>query len=73
MFLKGRYHANKYTAQGWKRAIEFFEKAIDRQPDYALAYAGIATARGLPVVLRHSARRTDDSAEQERQQPGVGD
>ena len=46
LFLKGRYHSYKYTAQGWKRAIEFFEKAIDRQPDYALAYAGIAAARG---------------------------
>ena len=46
LFLKGRYHSNKYTAQGWKRAIECFEKAIDRQPDYALAYAGIAAARG---------------------------
>ena len=45
-FLKGRYHANTYTAQGWTQAIECFEKAIDRQPDYALAYAGLATARG---------------------------
>ena len=46
LFLKGRYHSYKYTAQGWKLAIEFFEKAIEKQPDYALAYAGIAAARG---------------------------
>ena len=46
LFLKGRYHSYKYTAQGWKRAIEFFEKAIDKQPGYALAYAGIAASRG---------------------------
>jgi eukaryotic-like serine/threonine-protein kinase len=46
LFLKGRYHSYKYTAQGWKRAIEFFEKAIEKQPDYALAYAGIAASRG---------------------------
>jgi serine/threonine-protein kinase len=46
LFLKGRYHAYKYTAQGWQRAIEFFEKAIAAQPDYALAHAGIAMARG---------------------------
>ncbi len=46
LFLKGRHHAYKYTAQGWQRAIEFFEKAIALQPDYALAYAGIAAARG---------------------------
>jgi serine/threonine-protein kinase len=46
LFLKGRYHSYKYTAQGWKRAIEFFEKAIGKQPDYAIAYAAIAAARG---------------------------
>jgi serine/threonine-protein kinase len=46
LFLKGRYHSYKYTDQGWKRAIEFFEKAIEKQPDYALAYAAIAASRG---------------------------
>jgi serine/threonine-protein kinase len=46
LFLKGRHHSYKYTAQGWQRAIEFFEKAIVLQPDYAQAYAGIAAARG---------------------------
>ena len=46
LFLKGRHQAYKYTAQGWQRAIEFFEKAIALEPDYALAYAGIATSRG---------------------------
>jgi adenylate cyclase len=45
-YLKGRFHSYKYTAQGWKLAIEFFERAIEKQPDYALAYAGIAAARG---------------------------
>jgi serine/threonine protein kinase/tetratricopeptide (TPR) repeat protein len=46
LFLRGRHHAYKYTAQGWQRAIEYFEKAIALQPDYALAHAGIAAARG---------------------------
>ena len=46
LFLKGRHHAYKYTAQGWQRAIEFFEKAIALEPDYALAYASLATSRG---------------------------
>ena len=45
LFLKGRHHAYKYTAQGWQRAIEFFDKAIALQPDYALAYAGLAASR----------------------------
>ena len=46
LFLKGRHQSYKYTAQGWQRAVEFFEKAIVLEPDYALAHAGIATARG---------------------------
>ena len=46
LFLKGRYHWYRYTAQGWKRAIEFFEQAIEKQPGYALAYAGVAASRG---------------------------
>jgi len=46
LFLKGRHHSYKYTAQGWQRAIEFFDKAIALQPDYALAYAGLAASRG---------------------------
>ena len=46
LFLKGRYHSYKYTAQGWQRAVELFEKAIALQPDYALAHAGIAASRG---------------------------
>ena len=46
LFLKGRYHSYKYTAQGWQRAIEFFQKAIALEPGYAPAHAGIATARG---------------------------
>jgi adenylate cyclase len=46
LFLKGRHHSYKYTAQGWQRAIAFFEKAITLQPDYALAHAAIAASRG---------------------------
>jgi len=45
LFLKGRYHSYKYTAQGWKQSIELFEKAIAIEPDYALAYAGLAASR----------------------------
>ena len=46
LFLKGRYYANKYSAEGWTRAIEFFQRAIDTQPDYAPAYAGMAACHG---------------------------
>ena len=46
LFLKGRYYSYKYSAQGWTRAIEFFQQAIDLQPDYAPAHAGIAACHG---------------------------
>ena len=42
LYLKGRYHANKRTIEGVKRAIEEFEKAIEIDPQYALAHSGLA-------------------------------
>lgn len=41
-YLRGRYHWNKRTADGLKKAIEQFQQAIDRDPNYALGYAGLA-------------------------------
>jgi serine/threonine protein kinase/Tfp pilus assembly protein PilF len=42
LYLKGRYLANRATAAGLKKSIEYFEQAIDIDPGYALAYAGLA-------------------------------
>ena len=42
LFLKGRYLWNKRTREGLERAIEYFRQAIERDPTYALAYAGLA-------------------------------
>ena len=41
-YLKGRFYWNKRTEEGLKRGIEFFRQAIEIDPTYALAYAGIA-------------------------------
>jgi serine/threonine-protein kinase len=41
-YLKGRYHWNKRTPQGLKRAIACFDAVIERDPGCALAYAGLA-------------------------------
>jgi serine/threonine protein kinase/Tfp pilus assembly protein PilF len=41
-YLKGRYHWNKRTDEGFKQAIKFFREAIDKDPNYALAYTGLA-------------------------------
>lgn len=44
LYLKGRYWWNKRNEEGLKKSILFFEKAIDLDPLYALAYTGIADA-----------------------------
>jgi serine/threonine protein kinase/TolB-like protein/Flp pilus assembly protein TadD len=41
-YLKGRYYWNKRTAEGIKKAIEQFQRAVDKDPSYALAYVGLA-------------------------------
>jgi TolB-like protein/DNA-binding winged helix-turn-helix (wHTH) protein len=41
-YLKGRYYWNKRTAEGIKKSIEHYEAAIKLDPNYALAYAGLA-------------------------------
>ncbi|MEK7732084.1 MAG: tetratricopeptide repeat protein, partial [Planctomycetota bacterium] len=46
-YLKGRFYWNKRTADGLKKAAEYFEQAIALAPDWPLAYAGLADAYGL--------------------------
>jgi len=45
-YLRGRYHWNNWSPDGFKRALECFERAIGRDPLYALAYAGLADTLG---------------------------
>lgn len=42
LYLKGLYHARMYTPEGVNRAIEYFNKAIAIDPNYSLAYDGLA-------------------------------
>lgn len=44
LYLQGRYHWNKRTEQGLKKSVQLFEQAINKDPAYALAYAGLADA-----------------------------
>ena len=41
-FLKGKFSAHKYNTEDLSLAMQYFEKAKERDPDFALAYAGIA-------------------------------
>ncbi|HJQ22627.1 MAG TPA: tetratricopeptide repeat protein [Blastocatellia bacterium] len=42
LYLKGRYFWNKRIKGGFKKAIDYFNRAVALDPDYALAYAGLA-------------------------------
>ena len=42
LYLRGRFYWNKRTAEGVNKALGYFQQAIDRDPNYALAYAGLA-------------------------------
>jgi serine/threonine protein kinase/TolB-like protein/Tfp pilus assembly protein PilF len=44
LYVKGRYYWNKRTGADLKTAISYFNQAIDKDPNYALAYAGVADA-----------------------------
>jgi TolB-like protein/DNA-binding winged helix-turn-helix (wHTH) protein/Tfp pilus assembly protein PilF len=46
-YLKGRYFWNKRTADGLRRAREYFDDALSRAPDYAPAHSGLADTFAL--------------------------
>jgi TolB-like protein/DNA-binding winged helix-turn-helix (wHTH) protein/tetratricopeptide (TPR) repeat protein len=41
-YLKGRYWWNKSTREGFDKGIEYFQRAIEKDPTYALAYSGLS-------------------------------
>jgi eukaryotic-like serine/threonine-protein kinase len=47
LYLRGRYYWNKRTPEGLKKAVDFFAQATDKDPNYALAYSGLADAYAL--------------------------
>ena len=42
LYTEGRYHWNRRNIDGLKKSVIFFEKAIELDPNYARAYAGLA-------------------------------
>ena len=47
LYLKGRYYLNMRTQDGFNKAIENFQKAIQKDPEFALAYSGLSDAYAL--------------------------
>jgi TolB-like protein/Flp pilus assembly protein TadD len=54
-YLRGRRHFYQFSDQGWKQAREDFSHAIDLDPDYALAYAGLADCFSFIYMYADSA------------------
>jgi TolB-like protein/DNA-binding winged helix-turn-helix (wHTH) protein/Tfp pilus assembly protein PilF len=54
-YLKGRYYLNQRTPAGVKKSVEFFQQAIEKDPNFALAYAGLADAYNFTNILGVSA------------------
>jgi len=46
-YLKGRYFWDKRTADGLKKAVDYFNQAIVKDPNYAAAYSGLADTYAL--------------------------
>jgi serine/threonine-protein kinase len=44
LYLQGRHAFARYTADGYRQAIDFFERALAQDPDLALAHVGLARA-----------------------------
>jgi eukaryotic-like serine/threonine-protein kinase len=47
LYLQGRYHWNQRTPAGIKKSLELFQQATEKDPDFALAYAGLADAYNM--------------------------
>ncbi|PYL74274.1 MAG: hypothetical protein DMF27_14835 [Verrucomicrobia bacterium] len=46
LYLLGRYHFAKFTRAGWTNAIHYYEQALQVDPNFALAYCGLADTYG---------------------------
>ena len=49
-YLRGRYFWNKRTAEGFRAAIGEFQRALERDPTFAPAWAGLADTYGLMAI-----------------------
>lgn len=66
LYLKGRYYFEKWSADGSTRAIEYFHRALERDPSFARAYAGLADCYlegpSLPLPIQEGLPKARDLA-----------
>ena len=59
LYLRGRQFWNQRTAANLKKAINYFQQAIDKDPSYALAWAGLADGYSLGPIYTDNPPRDD--------------
>jgi len=59
LYLMGRFHWNQRTATGLEQAMDYYRRAIAVDPDYGLAYAGLAETQILKATWIEGARPED--------------
>jgi eukaryotic-like serine/threonine-protein kinase len=64
LYLKGRFYWNKRTVPDLQKSIEYFNQAIEKDPNYALAYAGLANSYVILPAFGLSAREHYQKAQQ---------
>jgi serine/threonine-protein kinase len=47
LYMKGRFYYNKRTEEGLQKSLEYFQRAIEKDPAFALAYSGLADTYDL--------------------------
>jgi TolB-like protein/DNA-binding winged helix-turn-helix (wHTH) protein/Flp pilus assembly protein TadD len=50
-YLRGRYFWNQFTPEGYRKAITYFQQAIERDANFAEAYSGLADSYNFLVVM----------------------
>lgn len=70
-YLRGRYFGNQFTAVGYRKAITYFQEAIDRQSSFAEAYSGLADSYYFLVVTDAMSPQDGESKAQDAAQHAV--
>jgi serine/threonine-protein kinase len=52
-YLRGRFEFNKWTAEGFRRSLDHFQRAIDLDPQYALAWCALGNSCGVLAYYGH--------------------
>ncbi len=59
LYLKGRYLWNRRNTASLRKAADYFQQAIDLDPNYALAYAGLADVHSILPIYAGTAPKND--------------